>query len=654
MTAAAIPAGTILGSSRSALAGPPPNPYNSPMTIAVEPLEAGDAAYALLAPTVAGGAEGAKLVLRLVLTNTGTQNLTVDGIDFVFPGAIPTKSMQGVDILLNLDLDPGDGVKMDNGVFMPGQSKTWSNGTVTLANNVKIKNQVYLPVPVPATVTVRVYLTGYLFPSEVTLTLTPYQKAHRLPIDVQDLRPGEVLNAQGDHWANGGVGGSQIYAHDVGVVGWDGAAWSGLLPGTDDTKNEHYRCWDLPVRAVADGVVSFAADGLIDNAAPGAFPVPTPDPVGGNQVWLKHSDGTMTWYTHMRQGTVTVTTGQSVTAGQVLGKLGSSGNASAPHIHLEARKILAGDNPLRPMLFNEAWLIDQAKNTPWNPESPLWVPANGRAIPNTPMLIWPSASKPAWYPPNKNEIVLCGIPDTDYQNVYDRLTKSGYRPVCIDAHELDRSVFFNVIFHPQDGTSWQAWHGMTSADYQARFDGMSREGYRLTNVTSYVSGKTVFYAAIFCKQAGPTMVAYHGATKADHQTQFDKITTEGFRPVNISIVSPDDNPLFTAFYHKEDVGGFDAPSFATSADYQQAWNVNSKAGRHLTYFSACQHAGGFRISAIFQALAPGKGSTGGKHNLTGGQMDVELEAEQKAQYLTRAIAGYLNGGVVTYGAAWRR
>ncbi|WP_329100852.1 peptidoglycan DD-metalloendopeptidase family protein [Micromonospora sp. NBC_01699] len=641
---AAVPATTVLGAGRPALAGPPPNPI-APLKIAVEPLEAGDAAYALLAPQVAGGPEGAKVVLRLLLTNTGTKNMTIDTIEFVFPGG-GTTPMLGVDILLN--------VNSDNGVFLPGQSKVWSNGTVTLPGNVVIKNQVYLPVPAPATVTVRVRVTGFVAPVEVTLPLTPYQVAHRLPIDVSDLRPGEVMSAAGDHWANGGVRGDQIYAHDVGVVGWDGAQWNRLLPGTDGSRNEHYRCWDLPVRAVADGTVLTASDGMIDNQAPGAFPDPTPAQVGGNQVWLRHDDGTLTYYTHLRQGTVTVVTGDTVAAGQVLGKLGDSGNASEPHIHLEVRQDKPGDNPLRPLMISDAWLVDRLANTPWNPESPMWGPTDGRAIPNSNVLIWPAASKPAWYPPGKSEIVLYGVPAGDYQVVFDRLKASGYRPVWIDAHEVDRSVFFNVIFHPKDGTTWQHRVGMTGAEYQTQFDGMDREGHRLTNVTSYVQDGVVRYAAIFCKQAGPTLAAYHGASKADHQAQFETLTKGGFRPVNISIVSPADDPRFTAFYHREDVGAFDAPSFATSADYQAAFTTNTKAGLHLTYFSACQHAGGFRISAIFQERAPGKGGTAGRHNMGSGQFGTELEDRRKADYLTRAVAGYVDGKTLRYGAAWRR
>jgi murein DD-endopeptidase MepM/ murein hydrolase activator NlpD len=40
-------------------------------------------------------------------------------------------------------------------------------------------------------------------------------------------------------------------------------------------------------------------------------------------------------YAHMIPGSVTVAVGDEVPAGHVLGKLGDSGNASAPHLHFQ-------------------------------------------------------------------------------------------------------------------------------------------------------------------------------------------------------------------------------------------------------------------------------------------------------------------------------
>ncbi|MFE2477345.1 peptidoglycan DD-metalloendopeptidase family protein [Streptomyces sp. NPDC059389] len=55
----------------------------------------------------------------------------------------------------------------------------------------------------------------------------------------------------------------------------------------------------------------------------------------GNNVVIKHADGTYTQYGHM--SSLSVSVGDQVTAGQQIGLSGSTGNSSGPHLHFEAR-----------------------------------------------------------------------------------------------------------------------------------------------------------------------------------------------------------------------------------------------------------------------------------------------------------------------------
>ncbi|THA57202.1 M23 family metallopeptidase [Streptomyces sp. A1136] len=55
----------------------------------------------------------------------------------------------------------------------------------------------------------------------------------------------------------------------------------------------------------------------------------------GNNVVIRHNDGTYTQYGHLLSLSVSV--GDQVTAGQQIGISGSTGNASGPHLHFEAR-----------------------------------------------------------------------------------------------------------------------------------------------------------------------------------------------------------------------------------------------------------------------------------------------------------------------------
>jgi murein DD-endopeptidase MepM/ murein hydrolase activator NlpD len=54
---------------------------------------------------------------------------------------------------------------------------------------------------------------------------------------------------------------------------------------------------------------------------------------GGWQVWISHGNGMYTTYNHM--SSLSVGTGQSVSRGQRVGRIGQSGNATGPHLHFE-------------------------------------------------------------------------------------------------------------------------------------------------------------------------------------------------------------------------------------------------------------------------------------------------------------------------------
>jgi murein DD-endopeptidase MepM/ murein hydrolase activator NlpD len=55
----------------------------------------------------------------------------------------------------------------------------------------------------------------------------------------------------------------------------------------------------------------------------------------GNFIQIQQPDGTITAYGHLNQLAVTV--GQTVTAGEVIGLEGSTGNSTGPHLHFEVR-----------------------------------------------------------------------------------------------------------------------------------------------------------------------------------------------------------------------------------------------------------------------------------------------------------------------------
>ncbi len=64
----------------------------------------------------------------------------------------------------------------------------------------------------------------------------------------------------------------------------------------------------------------------------------------GNLVVIQHRAGMTSWYAHLSR--ITVTPGQCVVAGNLIGRVGATGNATGPHLHFELRVGGAAVNPL--------------------------------------------------------------------------------------------------------------------------------------------------------------------------------------------------------------------------------------------------------------------------------------------------------------------
>ncbi len=131
-----------------------------------------------------------------------------------------------------------------------------------------------------------------------------------------------------------------------------------LLDGGFDTMD----AGSATIVAAADGVVEVTEDGNYDRChADGGVINCDGYPMAANYVVLVHETGDRTLYWHMMSGSVAVTVGQEVKAGDVLGIVGSSGNSSMPHLHfgLEDEDGLVIDPFAGPSSQEETWWCEQ-------------------------------------------------------------------------------------------------------------------------------------------------------------------------------------------------------------------------------------------------------------------------------------------------------
>lgn len=100
----------------------------------------------------------------------------------------------------------------------------------------------------------------------------------------------------------------------TGTFGQCGSRWANCHTGLDFAA-----ATGTSIRAIMSGTVIWTRPG-------GAY---------GTLTKIQHANGVQSWYAH--QASRTVRTGDAVTAGQVIGKVGVTGNTTGPHLHLEVR-----------------------------------------------------------------------------------------------------------------------------------------------------------------------------------------------------------------------------------------------------------------------------------------------------------------------------
>jgi hypothetical protein len=89
----------------------------------------------------------------------------------------------------------------------------------------------------------------------------------------------------------------------------------------------------VDVLAAADGQVERIRDTMADTLVSLGSAFATKGLECGNGVAISHGGGWQTQYCHMAKGSVQVTPGDRVKAGQPIGKVGLSGNTQFPHLH---------------------------------------------------------------------------------------------------------------------------------------------------------------------------------------------------------------------------------------------------------------------------------------------------------------------------------
>lgn len=170
------------------------------------------------------------------------------------------------------------------------------------------------------------YLAFVIAVVGITVT-TAHAAEYRLPFDDRwfVMAGGDTINV--NHHM---VERSQWFGIDFMKTG--GPTNRSVAKGDGKSLDDYYS-WGQPVLSPVNGVVRKIHDGEPDN------PIGTRDKDNafGNYVVVEATPTEFVYLGHMQKNSIVFREGERVTAGQLLGKSGNSGNTSGPHIHMHVQ-----------------------------------------------------------------------------------------------------------------------------------------------------------------------------------------------------------------------------------------------------------------------------------------------------------------------------
>jgi murein DD-endopeptidase MepM/ murein hydrolase activator NlpD len=147
---------------------------------------------------------------------------------------------------------------------------------------------------------------------------------------------------------------TQRFAFDIFKTDAEGSSHKG-----EGKTNEDYYAFGQEIVADADGVVTDVVTGIKDNV-PGVM---NPLMAVGNFVMIRHANGEVSFFAHLKYESTKVKVGDQIKRGQVIGLCGNSGNSSEAHLHYQIQNttLFEAENSMK--VFFEKVLVKRAGKT---------------------------------------------------------------------------------------------------------------------------------------------------------------------------------------------------------------------------------------------------------------------------------------------------
>lgn len=434
---------------------------------------------------------------------------------------------------------------------------------------------------------------------------------------------------------------------------------------------------DIPTFREMDSgaaVVRAAAPGVVETIQDGNFDRNTSCTGNWNVVTIRHPNGYLSMYGHLKRNSMVVSAGDNVTAGQILAVVGSSGCSSQPHLHFEVRDC---DNNVVES-FQGMWATPPAYQ---GPSAVMDVVLTRGGSPTVNQIKDPPPNVTLLQPSDILGVGLSlavrggdsvtltleapsGRPDTwnwvvpsvaRYGHWYPSWARTLVRPV-VGTWTLSVSInrgtpitrSFNVSNY-RPGFAEIARHGVDGNVYQQVFEDITAAGYRLVWIDAYDSASRPFFNVIFHPEDGVQWIARHNLTGAQYQNEFNNMPA-GFRPTQVESYIYGQEIRYALIMTNEPGPAWVAHHFLTGAQHEAFFAQHRQDGYRPVNVSVVNLGGVFFFTSLYDQAAVG--SWWVQPNIPASQYQSVFNDNIAAGRFLAYLNAYLVQGQVYFAGIW--
>lgn len=286
-----------------------------------------------------------------------------------------------------------------------------------------------------------------------------------------------------------------------------------------------------------------------------------------------------------------------------------------------------------------------------------------RALRSAALLLAASLAAPAFAvgPWASNPVVfgqeVGGVVDADYSSAWNHWKDLGYAPVNLSGVEKSGAATrYSGLWHKDPSiANWTSKRGLTATAYQTLWEQLIGQGYRVLDLDAHVVSGTPYYDAIWIREQGGSkgFKSHRILTLAQLDAKMAEYAGQRLRPIRVNGYRVGSQTYYAAVWVADGLTDFGYKRDLTSADYASWWTFYKNAGYRPVDIAAYPTSAGLRYAGLWVREA-GIDSWISLRDRTAAQMQAEIIAQKKANYLEVDLDAYYVGSELRFSGIWVR